>query len=128
MQTSAGTPVLKEVIVTDAAQAFMRRIVRFGGRGETAGFRLSVRPGGCSGFSSEFTVEAAPQGGDEVVPLGAGLKLFLPAESRALLAGVTVDFRDTKADSGFAFIDPNAENCACSTGASKVVQLGSFSS
>lgn len=127
MQSNASSPVLKEVVVTPSAQAFMRRMVRFGGRGAAAGFRLVVRPGGCSGFSSEFTVEAAPQSGDEVVSLG-GLDLFLPGESRALLAGVTIDFLDTKTDSGFAFVDPNAEDCACSTGAPKGVQLGSFGS
>jgi iron-sulfur cluster assembly protein len=125
MQTDTGTEALKEVTVTPAAETFMRRMVRFGGAGATAGFRLSVRPGGCSGLSSEFTVEAAPHAGDEVVSVN-GLSLFLPRESRALLAGVTIDFLDTRAESGLAFINPNAGSCACSTGASKGVQLGTF--
>lgn len=127
MQTDATTQTLKEVIVTPAAETFMRRIVRFGGRGANAGFRLIVRPGGCSGLSSEFTVEASPQAGDEVISVN-GLELFLPKESRALLAGVTIDFLDTRMSSGLAFIDPNKEDCACSTGSATGVQLGSFGS
>lgn len=115
---------VKDVTVTPAAEQFMRRIVRFGGAGATAGFRLVVRPGGCSGLSSEFTVESAPLAGDEVVVCN-GLSLFLPAESRALLAGVTIDFSDTRQSSGLTFIDPNAQACGCGTGSSKV-QLGSL--
>jgi len=117
--------VLPAVVITPAAEAFMRRIVRFGGRGERAGFRLTVSPGGCSGLSSQFTVEASPPAGDEVVSVN-GLDLYLPQESRKLLAGVTIDFKDTRMESGFAFIDPNAEGCACSSGAPTGVQLGSF--
>ena len=117
--------VLPAVVVTPAAEAFMRRIVRFGGQGERAGFRLTVSPGGCSGLSSQFTVEPRPQADDEVVSLN-GLDLYLPQESRKLLAGVTIDFLDTRTESGFAFIDPNAEGCACSTGAPAGVQLASF--
>ncbi len=117
--------VLSAVVVTPAAEAFMRRIVRFGGMGERAGFRLIVSPGGCSGLSSQFTVEARPPAGDEVVSVN-GLDLYLPPQSRKLLAGVTIDFLDTRTESGFAFIDPNAEGCGCSTGASTGVQLGSF--
>lgn len=113
------------VTVTPAAEAFMRRIVRFGGMGERAGFRLTVSPGGCSGLSSRFTVEAQPTAGDEVVSVN-GLDLYLPPESSKLLAGVTIDFLDTRTESGFAFIDPNAEGCACSSGATTGVQLGSF--
>lgn len=124
MQTDPATSSLKEVNVTPAAETFMRRMVRFGGRGASAGFRLTVRPGGCSGLASEFTVEATPQAGDEVISVN-GLDLFLPQESRALLAGVTIDFLDTRTESGLTFIDPN-KNCACSTGASAGVQLGSL--
>jgi len=117
--------VLPAVVVTPAAEAFMRRIVRFGGLGAQAGFRLTVSPGGCSGLSSQFTVESRPQADDEVVSVN-GLDLYLSPESRKLLAGVTIDFKDTRAESGFAFLDPNAEGCACSTGAPTGVQLGSF--
>lgn len=39
-----------ELTLTPAAEKFVRRMVRFGGAGEDAGFRLTVSAGGCSGL------------------------------------------------------------------------------
>jgi iron-sulfur cluster assembly protein len=102
-----------QVTVTPAAEKFMRRMVRFSEH-PAGGFRLTVSPGGCSGYSSAFTVEATPQGGDAELSVN-GLRLFLPAESRLMLDGVTVDFTESAVQSGLAFINPNAEACGCST-------------
>ncbi len=99
--------------ITPSAEKFIGRMVRFGG-GESAGFRLCVTAGGCSGLASEFTVEAEPKAGDSVVNVG-GIKLFLPAESRLLLEGVTIDFIDTPTKTGLSFIDPKAAPCGCSS-------------
>lgn len=49
-----------DLTITPSAAKFIQRMVRFGGAGEGAGFRLSVSPGGCSGLASEFSVEAEP--------------------------------------------------------------------
>ena len=68
--------------ITAAAEKFMRRMVRFSDH-PAGGFRLTVSPGGCSGYNSEFSVEAQPQAGDQTV-LVQGLKVFLPAESRLM--------------------------------------------
>jgi iron-sulfur cluster assembly accessory protein len=91
----------------------MRRMVRFSEH-PAGGFRLTVAPGGCSGYTSEFTVESAPRGGDAELAVN-GLRVFLPTESRLLLDGVTVDFADTPLQSGLTFVNPNAEACGCST-------------
>ena len=101
------------VTVTQAAERFMRRMVRFSDAPE-GGFRLNVSPGGCSGYSSSFTVEATPRDGDSELAVN-GLRLFLPAESRLLLDGVTVDFTDTSTVSGLSFVNPNAAACGCSS-------------
>jgi iron-sulfur cluster assembly accessory protein len=102
-----------QVTVTPAAEKFIRRMVRFSEH-PAGGFRLSVAPGGCSGYTSEFTVEAAPQGGDAELAVN-GLRVFLPAESRLLLDGVTIDFAETPTQSGLTFINPNAAACGCSS-------------
>ena len=101
--------------ITAAAERFMRRMVRFASAGSDAGFRLTVAPGGCSGLSAEFTVEAAPTPGDATLEIG-GLKIFFPAQSRLLLEGVTVDFADTPTQSGLTFLNPTAAAAACSSG------------
>ena len=106
--------MIPNMTVTQAAERFMKRMVRFSGLPAAAGFRLTVTPGGCSGYSSEFTVEAAPLDGDQVFDIH-GMNLFLPAQSRLMLDGVTVDFADTPTQSGLTFFNPSAAPCACSS-------------
>jgi len=100
--------------VSPAAEKFIRRMVMFSGLPATAGFRLTVTPGGCSGYNAEFTVEAEPTAGDEVASVN-GLKVFMPADTCTLLDGVIVDFADTPTKSGLTFTNPNAAPCACSS-------------
>ncbi|MBL8435858.1 MAG: iron-sulfur cluster assembly accessory protein [Zoogloea sp.] len=111
------------VIVKPAAEKFMRRMVRFAGLGAEAGFRLTVTAGGCSGYNAEFTVEGAPLDGDQVLPVG-DLRVFLPAESRLLLDGVTIDFADTPSSTGLSFHNPNAGACGCSSSGSSAQPPG----
>lgn len=100
-----------ELTITPAAEKFIRRLLRFGG-GPGQGFRLVMSTGGCAGLSGEFSIEAAPRAGDSVVERD-GLRFFLPAESRLLLAGVTIDFADTPTQTGLVFHDPKQTACGC---------------
>ena len=111
------------VTITPAAEKFIRRMISFNGSGND-GFRMVMTAGGCSGLAAEFSVEAAPRAGDSVVEHN-GLKLFLPAESRLLLDGVTIDFADTPMSSGLTFVNPNAASCSggCSSKAPVVTTL-----
>lgn len=102
------------ITITDKAAKYISRMIRFNGGTSASGFRLVVTPGGCSGFNSSFTVESAPQAGDATLDSN-GVKVFLPAESRIMLEGVTVDFADTAMSTGLSFINPNAQSCGCSS-------------
>lgn len=106
--------MLPNLILTPAAEKFMRRIVRFSGLPAGAGVRLLVSPGGCSGYNAEFSAQAQPQPGEQAVEVN-GLRLFLPAGSRLLLEGITIDFVDTPTQSGLTFANPNQAPCACSS-------------
>lgn len=101
---------MMELKLTPAAEKFISRMVRFGGAGETAGFRLSVSAGGCSGLASEFSVEAAALPGDAVVEVNS-VKLFLPAESRLLLEGATIDFSESPTGGGLNFVTATPSTC-----------------
>jgi iron-sulfur cluster assembly accessory protein len=105
-----------DVIITAAAEKFIRRMLRMSGAADS-GFRLVVTPGGCSGLASEFSVESAPLPGDTVVE-HRGMKFFVPELSRLLLAGVTIDFADTATQTGLVFRDPKAAADRCGTSAS----------
>lgn len=117
------------ITITPAAEKFIRRLLRFS-TSPTGGFRLVVTPGGCSGMAAEFNVEETPRPGDGEL-VHNGLRIFLPAPTQALLAGVTVDFTDSLGGSGFVFHDPNkkAESCGSSGGghSHKPVQLVNLS-
>ncbi len=106
--------MLPQLTITPAAEKFIRRIVRFSGLPAGAGFRLVVSAGGCSGYNAEFSAEAAPQPGEETLAIG-DLRIFLPAESRLMLDGVTMDFADTPTRTGLTFVNPQQAACGCSS-------------
>lgn len=114
------------VTLTSAAAKFMQRMIRFGNAGRDAGFRLSARPGGCTGFDSSFSVEAAPQSGDTVIEQ-AGVKLFLPADTCELLAGYTIDFSESRLEGGFTYANPSkTDACGCGSGQGMGAQVVRF--
>ena len=75
-----------------------------------------MKPGGCSGFSSDFTIESEPRAGDAVIEQ-QGARLFLESASCELLRGHQVDFAESRLDSGFRFSKPSAPHvCGCGAG------------
>ena len=106
--------MLPNVTITPAAAKFINRIMRFSGLAAGAGFRLVVGAGGCSGYTSEFSAEAASRPGEQTLEV-EGLRLFLPAASCLILEGVTIDFTETAIQSGLSFINPKQAACACSS-------------
>ncbi|SPK77352.1 HesB/YadR/YfhF-family protein (modular protein) (plasmid) [Cupriavidus taiwanensis] len=94
--------MLPNLTVTATAAEFMRCVVRFSGVPLGAGFRLCVSVGACSEYDAEFSAEPEPHVGDEEMDI-KGVRLFLPAESRLLLDGVTLDFIDSPTRTGLTF-------------------------
>ncbi len=95
--------------LTPAAVKFIGRLLRFDG-GPGSGLRLEVSPGGCSGLAADFNVASAAGPGEKAFTCD-GVTLFLAAESRLLLDGVTIDFADTPLQTGFVFHDPKQVAC-----------------
>lgn len=80
---------------------------------EVAGLRVSVLPGGCSGFKYSLNVEERPLDDDMVVEVN-GVRVFVDGFSAQYLAGVTVDYVSSMQGSGFTFSNPNATGgCGC---------------
>ncbi|WP_226581643.1 HesB/IscA family protein [Acuticoccus sediminis] len=98
--------------LTRSAERFIRMMIMTDGK-PGSGFRLAVTPGGCSGLNSDVAVVDAPAEGEQVVEKGS-VRLFLNAESRILLDGVTIDFADTPLQTGLVFHDPKATG-SCSS-------------
>ncbi|MDH3497571.1 MAG: iron-sulfur cluster assembly accessory protein [Gemmatimonadota bacterium] len=80
---------------------------------ETGGLRVSVLPGGCSGFKYSLNIEDAPLD-DDVVQEVQGVRLFVDAFSAQYLNGVTIGYHSSMQGSGFTFENPNATGgCGC---------------
>ena len=80
---------------------------------ETAGLRIAVLPGGCSGFKYGLNIEEKPFD-DDIILDNHGVKVFVDAFSAQYLAGVTVDYVSSMQGAGFTFGNPNATgSCGC---------------
>ena len=80
---------------------------------DVGGLRVSVQPGGCSGFKYSLLIEDKPADDDTVIPQ-EGFNLFVDPFSMQYLGGVTVDYTTSMQGSGFTFKNPNATGgCGC---------------
>jgi iron-sulfur cluster assembly protein len=80
---------------------------------ETAGLRVSVLPGGCSGFKYSLNIEERPLDDDLVSEIN-GVRVFVDGFSAQYLSGVTIDYVSSMQGSGFTFNNPNATGgCGC---------------
>jgi iron-sulfur cluster assembly protein len=80
---------------------------------ETAGLRVAVLPGGCSGFKYGLNIEERPLE-DDLVLESNGLRIFVDQFSAQYLDGVTIDYVSTLQGAGFTFDNPNATGgCGC---------------
>src|SRR2546427_1370005 len=80
---------------------------------ESAGLRVGVMPGGCSGFKYSLNIEDKPAE-DDVTIESSGVRLFVDSFSATYLNGITIDYKSDFQESGFAFDNPNATGgCGC---------------
>ena len=80
---------------------------------ETAGLRVSVLPGGCSGFQYGLNLEDEARDDDQVIE-SEGIKLFVDPFSLQYLQGTKIGYHSSFQGSGFTFTNPNATGgCGC---------------
>lgn len=80
---------------------------------ENAGLRVSVLPGGCSGFQYGLNIEEEPREDDEVC-VSHGIRLFIDPFSLQYLSGTVIGYASSFQGSGFTFNNPNATGgCGC---------------
>ncbi len=111
---SATTAPTVELKVTETAATEIKKFMS-GEEGlpETAGLRVRVVPGGCSGFQYSLNIEEDSRQGDFVLN-EHGVKLFLDMFSAQYLNGVEIDYVSGVMGSGFTFKNPNATgSCGC---------------
>jgi len=77
------------------------------------GLRVSVQPGGCSGFKYGLLIEDEPAEDDFVLSQGEW-NVFVDPFSAQYMNGVIIDYVSSMQGSGFTFKNPNATGgCGC---------------
>lgn len=98
-------------LTENAAKAIQSAIA--GAPSSIAGLRVTVQPGGCSGYVYEMGLVENAVPGDMSIESG-GLTIYVDAASVAMISGTMIDFVDDPSGSGFAFDNPQAKSkCGC---------------
>ena len=80
---------------------------------ETAGLRLFVQGGGCSGFQYGLKIEKEPLENDKIFESN-GIKIFIDPISINYVKDAEVDFVDSPTSGGFVIKNPQAKStCGC---------------
>ncbi|HEY5142788.1 MAG TPA: iron-sulfur cluster insertion protein ErpA [Solirubrobacteraceae bacterium] len=82
---------------------------------ETAGLRVGVKGGGCSGFQYQLAFD--DQRDDDIVFEDHGLKLLVDTQSLSYVDGSQIDYVDSLQGAGFNVVNPNVV-AACGCGSS----------
>ena len=99
--------------LTDVAAEKVRDFIENFEATENAGLRVSVLPGGCSGFQYGLNIEETFESDDEIFEL-QGIKIFIDPFSSQYLDGVEIDYTSSMMGQGFVFNNPNATGgCGC---------------
>lgn len=104
---------MPQIQVTSKAVEKIR--ASFAKQGVEGGLRLGVLGGGCSGLSYQFRFEPKPRPTDHVFEFD-GVQVFVDPKSMVFLDGMTLDWKESLMQSGFAFDNPHAtKSCGCGT-------------
>ena len=103
-----------ELTVTQVAAAEVRRFIEAEGVApDRGGLRVSVQPGGCSGFKYGLLIEDA-SAEDDLILDNDGFRVFVDPFSAQYLNGTVIDYVTSMQGSGFTFKNPTATGgCGC---------------
>jgi iron-sulfur cluster assembly protein len=111
--STAQQPDVALTVTPIAATEVKRFMEAEGVAPEKGGLRVSVQPGGCSGFKYGLLIEDQ-NAEDDIVLEHEGFKVFVDPFSAQYLSGVTIDYVSSMQGSGFTFKNPNSTGgCGC---------------
>ena len=96
--------------VTDKAAEKIKALIE---QEKKQALRISVKPGGCSGFEYGMELDDKTTDNDIVIEQ-KGIKIFVDKESMQKLNGVDVDYIESLQGAGFKISNPQAKStCGC---------------
>src|SRR5881227_659906 len=110
---TGNAPTMTLNVTEPAAAEIKKFMATEEGLPETAGLRVRVVPGGCSGFQYSLNIEDESKPNDHVIESN-GVRMFVDMFSSQYLNGVEIDYVTNVMGSGFTFKNPNATGgCGC---------------
>lgn len=101
------------ITVSSAAAEHIRYLKSRDKISEEMPLRISVKEGGCSGFSYKLDFDDKTQSKDKKIVVN-GVPLLVENKSLLYLMGMVLDFDGGLNGKGFVFSNPNAKNtCGC---------------
>ncbi len=99
--------------ITVTPKAIQKIRQTFEKQGVEGYLRLGILGGGCSGLSYQFKFETKTRPTDKVFEFD-GVRVIVDPKSYLYLSGLTLDYKESLMQSGFAFDNPHAtKNCGC---------------
>jgi len=112
---AVAAPSVQVNVTASAAEEIKKFMTSEEDLPETAGLRVRVVPGGCSGFQYSLNIEEESRTGDFIIEQ-EGVRLFVDMFSGQYLNGIQIDYTSNMMGSGFTFENPNATGgCGCGT-------------
>lgn len=101
------------ITVSESAAKQIANLKTEDNRPEDAFLRVSVKRGGCSGFSYKMEFDQTSQPNDKVFESN-GQKVVVDGKSLLYLIGMQLDYEGGLNGKGFVFSNPNAtKTCGC---------------
>jgi iron-sulfur cluster assembly accessory protein len=111
--STTNTPEVLMTLTPGAGVEVKKFMAQEGVDPAVGGLRVSVQPGGCSGFKYGLLIEDAAAEDDLIVDQGE-YKVFVDPFSAQYISGVTIDYVTSMQGSGFTFKNPNSTGgCGC---------------
>ncbi len=111
--TETQIPTMTLNVTEPAAEEIRKFMSSEEGLPASAGLRVRVVPGGCSGFQYGLNIEDEA-GEDDMILESQGIRLFVDPFSLQYLQGTEIDYVSTFQGSGFTFKNPNSTGgCGC---------------
>ena len=105
-----ATPMIQ---LSERAVARVRELLGKEQLPPTAGLRLAVQGGGCSGLTYAVRFDHKPTERDKIFEFD-GVRVFVDPKSLIYLAGTVLDYKNELMQSGFVFENPQAgKGCGC---------------
>ncbi|HYF26195.1 MAG TPA: iron-sulfur cluster assembly accessory protein [Baekduia sp.] len=116
MSSTQVTYHAKGVTLTEVGATKVREFLASqGADASSAGLRVGVRGGGCSGFQYQLAFDEQRDG--DVIFEDHGLKILVDNQSLPYVDGSTIDYLDQLTGAGFKVENPNV-TAACGCGSS----------